>query len=140
MALEGQGVKFYWSTSTAASTAQKVGEVTGFNGPSGTASVIDVTNLDSTAKEKLIGLRDEGQISLDLSMSAADTGQVALRADRASRTKRAWVIQLTDTATTYIRGKGYCLGFSISGSVDNKIAASANIEITGALTYSTALA
>ncbi len=71
MAFESQGTEFFWSATTAATTAaaRLVGDVTDFSGPGGQASVIDITNLNSTAKEKLVGLRDEGQVSLSLNMA-----------------------------------------------------------------------
>lgn len=145
MAFEAQGTEFYWSTSTAASTAAGalVGEVTDFNGPGGQANIIDVTNLGSTAKEKLVGLRDEGQVSMSLNLSFSDAGQIALRADRASRTRRKCVIKFNDSTTDAAKTKaifdGYVLGFSVSGAVDDKVGANCVIEITGAVTYSSAI-
>ena len=146
MAFEAQNTEFYWSDSTAASTAaaRLVGEVTDFSGPGGQANIIDVTHLGSTAKEKLVGLRDEGQLSMSMNLSFSDTAQIALRADRATRTKRKCVIKFNDSATDAARTKaifdGYVLGFSITGAVDNKVSANAVIEITGAVTYSSAIA
>jgi len=141
MAIESQGTKLFWSSSTAASTSADtalIGEVTDFTGPGGQAAVIDVTNLLSTAKEKLIGLRDEGQLSMTLNFSATDKAQENLRVDRAARTKKRVTMKFVDTNTAIAIFKGYCLSYSISGAVDNKITANAVIEITGAVTYSTA--
>ena len=146
MAFEAQGTQFFWSSDTAASTADArlVGEVTDFSGPGGQASIIDVTHLNSTAKEKLVGLRDEGQVSMTLNLSFSDAGQVALRADRATRSRRKCVIKFNDNTTDAAKTKaifdGYCMGFSITGAVDNKVSANAVIEITGAVTYSSAIA
>lgn len=145
MAFEAQGTEFYWSTSTAASTGagSLVGQVTDFSGPGGQANIIDVTHLNSTAKEKLVGLRDEGQLTMSLNLSFSDAAQIALRADRASRTMRKCVIKFNDNTTDAAKTKaifdGYCLGFSVSGAVDNKVSANAVIEITGAVTYSSAI-
>ena len=145
MAFEAQGSEFYWSTSTAASTAagSLVGEVTDFSGPGGQSAVIDVTNLNSTAKEKLIGLRDEGQLTMSLNLSFTDAAQIALRADRATRTRRKAVIKFNDNTTDAAKTKaifdGYVLGFSVSGAVDDAVRANAVIEITGAVTYSSAI-
>ena len=142
MAFESQGTEFFWSTVTtiaSTSTGCMVGEITDFSGPGGQAAVIDVTNLNSTAKEKLVGLRDEGQLSLSLNLSFSDTAQTAIRTDRANRTKRKCVIKFNDSTVDLTRTKAvfdaYCLGFSISGAVDNKVSAAAVIEITGAVTY-----
>ena len=146
MAFEAQGTEFFWSSDTAASTAaaRLVGEVTDFSGPGGQASIIDVTHLNSTAKEKLVGLRDEGQVSMSLNLSFSDAGQIALRADRATRSRRKCVIKFNDNTTDAAKTKaifdGYCMGFSITGAVDNKVSANAVIEITGAVTYSSAIA
>ena len=146
MAFEAQGTQFFWSSDTAASTADArlVGEVTDFSGPGGQASIIDVTHLNSTAKEKLVGLRDEGQVSMSLNLSFSDAGQIALRADRATRSRRKCVIKFNDNTTDAAKTKaifdGYCMGFSVTGAVDNKVSANAVIEITGAVTYSSAIA
>jgi hypothetical protein len=145
MAVESQGTIFFWSTSTAASTAAAVAiaQVVGFNGPSGNANVIDASHLGSTAKEKMIGLRDEGQVSLDVNFLPTDGGQTALRADRASRTMRKAVIKLndntSDAATTKITFDAYVSGFSITGAVDQVVKGNITLEITGACTYSSVI-
>ena len=80
-----------------------IGQITGFNGPSGSAGVIDVTSLASTAKEKLMGLRDEGQVTLDVLYDPATADASlhnALKEDRATRTLRKFEIALTDQAST----------------------------------------
>ena len=142
MAFEAQGTQFFWSTVTtvaSTSTSCMIGEITDFSGPGGQANVIDVTNLNSTAKEKLVGLRDEGQLSLSLNFNYSDTAQAAIITDRANRTKRKCVIKFNDSTDDKVKTKAlfdaYCLGFSVSGAVDNKVSANAVIEITGAVTY-----
>lgn len=137
MAINTQGCVLYWSTTTTLSTNIQIGNVVGFNGPSGNANVIDVSHLGSTAKEKLIGLRDEGQIGLDCLFSPSDTGQTKLRECRANRTQGNWAIKMTDTAITMLNGHGYCSGFAITGAVDQVVKANITIEISGAVTYST---
>jgi hypothetical protein len=138
MALESQGVSIFISTATTVhATSQQIGEVTDFTGPGGAAAIIDVTHLNSLAKEKLVGLADEGQLSMSLNYVSTDTGQLALQADRAARTKRAFDIKFTDTATAVAHFKGYVMQFSVSGAVDNKITAQSVIEITGAVTWTT---
>ena len=52
-----------------ATAFETIPNVVSFQGPGGQASVIDVTNLASTAKEKRVGLRDEGQLSLSFQFS-----------------------------------------------------------------------
>lgn len=118
-----------------------IGEVVGFNGPSGAANVIDVTNLGSTAKEKRIGIRDEGQLTLDINFSPTDGPQMAMKNDRANRTLREYEIRLTDAVTGYIptalNFDAYVTGFAISGSVDNVVKGSLTLEITSAVKWIT---
>lgn len=138
MAIESQGTIVFWSTSTALSTAQSVAGFMSFNGPSGSAAVIDITTLQSTAKEKQMGLPDEGQISFDAIYLSTDVGQIALRTDRASRTRRKVAIQLTDSSTQLLHADAFCTGFSVTGAVDDVLKASYTLEITGPLTFTTA--
>ncbi len=147
MAIESQGTVIYWSSagSTSASTAaaNAIGEVVGFNGPSGSANVIDITHLGSTAKEKMVGLRDEGQLTMDVNFVPTDAVQTRLRTDRANRSLRKCVIKLndntTDAATTKIIFDAYCSGFSAQGAVDQAMKGSITLEIAGACTYSSAI-
>jgi hypothetical protein len=143
MAIESQGTEFYWGDTTALSTASTnmVGEVKTFNGPSGSAKVIPITHLGSTAAEKLIGLRDEGQITFECNLATTNPAQMKIVADRNARTKKAWIIKLndnsSDTAKMRLKGDGYCTGFAISGGVDDVIKANITLEITGAVAWST---
>lgn len=115
----------------------RIAAVTGFNGPSGSAGVIDITSLDSTAKEKLIGVRDEGQLSLDVLLDNEATAlQTALIEDRATRTKRTFDITFTDEPDSSSQPSGsnfdgYVSGFSVTGAVDDAVKAAITIEIDG---------
>jgi hypothetical protein len=118
-----------------------VGEVTDFSGPGGQAAVIDVTHLGSTAREKRIGIRDEGQMTLGVNFLPADPAQIALRADRASRTMKKVVIKFNDTTEASSQKAvfdAYCSGFSISGGVDQKVSGQVVLEVANAVTYTTA--
>ena len=84
-------------------TFETIPNVVSFQGPGGQASVIDVTNLASTAKEKRVGLRDEGQLSLSLHFNPDDTVHQGLRTDRANRTRRQFKITFTDTTPAATR-------------------------------------
>ena len=128
-ALESQGVTLEWD-------GTNIGEVVSFNGPGGSASIIDVTHLGSTRREKRMGIADEGQISFDINLLPSDAGQIKLRDDRAARTERTCRLFLTDTGGTILTMDAYCTQFSVQGSVDNKIQGSVTLEITGAVNWS----
>jgi hypothetical protein len=109
----------------------EVGEITDFDGPSGSASVIDTTNLQSTAKEKLMGLPDEGQFSLTINRQPDDAGQLAVSAARKARTEKNFKLTLSDGSV--LSFAGYVLGDTWSGGVDGKVSGSITIEISGAV-------
>lgn len=142
MAFESQGTILYWSTSTAASTnsSDAIGNIIDFNGPGGQANVIDITHLGSTAREKLIGLRDEGQVSMSMLMTYSSVdGQERLRSDRATRTRRKCVIQFNDSTVELNKGKAIfdaaVLGYSVTGAVDDAVKANVVIEVLNAVTW-----
>jgi hypothetical protein len=140
-ALEAQGVILQRGDGATTEVFTEVAEVTSFNGPGGSASVVDVTHLRSTAKEKRMGLRDEGQISFECNLIPSDEAQTGLRTDRANRTLRNFKFLLTDdpggsgSSPTTLEFSAFVLNFSISGSVDGKIAASITLEISGDVTW-----
>ena len=139
--LESQGSTFFWdqtAASTDASTAAGalVGQIVAINGPSGSAGKIDVTNLGSTAKQFLMGIRDEGDISIDVIYDPDDVGQAGMFTDRGTRTLRNFLWRHGST-TVNIKGFGYCTGFSITGAVDDALKATFTVAITGAVEATT---
>ncbi len=134
-AIESQGVQLQRGDGGSPETFTTIAEVTDFDGPSGNASVIDVTHLQSTAKEKIMGLMDEGQITFSGNLVPGDAAQQGLRDDRTNRTLRNFKLILTDAASTTLSFSAYVLNFSISGSVDDKVAFSCTLEISGPVTW-----
>ena len=117
-----------------ASTFETIPNVVSFQGPGGQASVIDVTNLASTAKEKRMGLRDEGQLSLTLHFNPDDTVHQGLRSDRTNRTRRQFKITFTDATPITWTFYGFVTQFSVQGGVDAVVESSVTIEIDGDIT------
>lgn len=122
----------------ATDTFLAIGCVKSWDGPGGSASIIDATCLSSTAKEKLIGLRDEGSISLTMNRLFDNTGQNELKDARASRQLRNFKIEYQDADNTVGSFTGYVMEFSTSGGVDALVEASTAIEISGPYTEATA--
>jgi hypothetical protein len=111
----------------------KIGGVTGFSGlGGGSSAVIDTTDLDSSAKEKAMGVPDEGQVTITMIATPKDVGQIALRTARATQAKAQLTITLTD-GTKYVADV-YVLTFERNGDQDDVIKISCNMEITGAVT------
>ena len=116
-------------------TMQAIGQVVSFNGPSMTANPIDTTTLIDTAKTKLIGPYDGGQIALSviLDNEASNANlHLELEDDMRARTKRVFDIVFTESATTpsAVWCEGYISGFTITGSVDNALKADITLSIS----------
>lgn len=120
-----------------------IGEVVDFNGPGGSSPVINITHLQSTAVEKLIGIPDEGQLSITLNYNPTDAGQAGLRTDRAGRVKNLYDIIFHDTTISASAMPsraaffGYCIQFGIAGNQNDKVVANSVMEVSGAVQYST---
>ncbi len=113
-----------------------IGEVVSFDGPGGKATIIDATHLQSTAKEKLAGLPDEGEISMTLNFVPSDAQQTGLRNDRAARTKRNFKIVFTDAGAETASFSAYVLEYKLSVKPDSKVELAVTLEITGPISWS----
>lgn len=140
MAYEAHNTKFFFSNTTASSTASTclIGGVVTYNGPGGNAAVINVTHLLSTAHEKLQGLPDEGQITLACNYLSTDDAQILLRSARMARAKRSLRMKMVQDSTIIFDADVYCTQFAPAGGVDAKSDLAVTLEITGAGTWSTA--
>lgn len=132
-AITAQGTKIQIGTGSPV-TYNDIGEINSFNGPGGSAAVIDVTTLSSTAKEKRMGLQDHGQISFEINYVPSDTQHAALKAAKASMALTPFKIIFSDN--TIWSFNAFVLAVSISGAVDGVIKGSVTLEITGDITES----
>jgi predicted secreted protein len=111
---------------------QNITEVSSINGPTGSAPIIDVTDLSSTGKEKQPGLMDEGQVTLEINYIPTNAVHELLRAVRASR--ELHLFRITFVGGTTFTFSAYVVGFSVTNAVDQVMKASVTLEITGAVT------
>ena len=78
-ALESQGMALYIDRGDVSPTSwTQIPEVKNINFRTGSAAVIDVTDLSSTAKEKRMGLADEGQCTFTLNYRPANGAHAEL--------------------------------------------------------------
>jgi hypothetical protein len=115
---------------------ETIAEISSFNGPGGSAQVIDVTDLSSTAKEKRMGLHDNGQLSFECNYLPGDAEHEALRDAKESGLIQSFQIAFTDNEDTVWQFSGFVIGFAVSGAVDGVVKASVTIEISGSITVS----
>jgi hypothetical protein len=129
LAIETQGTKLYVSDAGSPQSYTQVKELVSFTAFDGEAAEIDITNLDSTAKERLMGLQDWGRLSGEFNYVRGDAGQAIMLTAKRDRTKRAFKFQLSDDY--YYEFEGFVMNAPISGGVDAKTDRSFSILITG---------
>jgi hypothetical protein len=102
---------------------------------SGSASEIDVTNLASTAKEKRLGLVDNGGFSLGIHHSNADPGQAALTARRADGAAVNMKVILPSGTTPTASFSALIKKFSKNAAVDGVVEGRVDVTVNGAITW-----
>lgn len=122
-------------TITAAGTATplswvKVENLVSFKGFDGQAGELDVTDMDSTAKEFLIGLQDWGTFSFDVNRDQNDAGQQAVDASKRAGTQKSYKLTLPNNKTKTFNA--YCKNSPLEGGVDQVLkSAGVTLRITG---------
>lgn len=103
---------------------------------SGSASEIDVTNLASTAKEKRLGLVDNGGFSLAIHHSNADAGQTQAQARRLDGAAVNMKIILPSGSTPTASFSALIKKFSKNAAVDGVVEGAIDVTVNGAVTWS----
>lgn len=132
--LLAQGAGIFLSDDASPEVYTEIDQVVSIAGPDGSSAEIDVTALDSTAKEFVMGLPDEGNVTLETIHDPASTQHEALRAARAAQTLKHFQIRLTDSPQSTYTFFAYVTGFSMNLGVDASITASYTLRISGAVT------
>lgn len=112
-----------------------IGEIQTFTGPGGTANEIDITSLESTAKEFLVGLPNEGDFTFKGNFVPTNAGQIGLRNDRASGVLRNFKLYLTDAGPTTYTFAARVMQFSIDAGVDDAVRLNVSLKISGLGTW-----
>lgn len=128
------GLTITAGTATATPTTYTdVANVDSFNGLDGSASKIDKTDFDSTAKEFMLGLVDNGNLSFNVNDDGDDAGQQAVEAARVAGARKAFKIVLPAGGTPTLSFFGYVMKFGMSGQVDGKVQRTVDVAIDGAV-------
>lgn len=110
---------------------------------SGTATEIDVSDLQSTAKEFVLGLADNGSMTLSGFYDPNDEGQRTLETLRETSASNAFRVGVRNalsvgspTGFTTLSFTGFVQTFPISLGVDQAVTFTVTVRITGAITKS----
>ena len=135
-ALLSQGMTIGVGDAASPEVFATITEVNSIDGPSGTAPEIDVTDLSSTAREFVLGLEDEGEISLDLNYIPTNTQHSQLRTDKNDGTQRNYQIEFTDSPASKWTFAAIVKSLSINNAVDDKLKGSVTLRLTGSIVQS----
>ncbi len=104
-----------------------------FAGLDGSASEIERTNFDSTAKEFILGLFDPGAFAIEVDQDHSDAGQLALMTALITGVAKSFKLLLPNGNTATF--SAYVKKFNSQGAVDQAIRRSAELRICGSITW-----
>jgi hypothetical protein len=131
--LDSTGLAYTSGGTATPQTWTKINGLTSFDGIDGSADEVDTTDLDSTAKEFISGIRDEGKFGFEVKRLKTDAGQIAMRAVLASGAVTALRLTTPDqsTATFNVLVKT----FPMSGGVNAVLKGKVDCKISGPVAY-----
>jgi hypothetical protein len=114
--LKTQGSELYLlDTFSSPTRVLKISNLTSVDSLGGAASDIDVTNLDSTAREYLVGLQDNGTASFGLNLDPKDESHQVMF-DIAGGDRYQWAIGCSDGTTAPTIAAGNPPAFTLPSS------------------------
>jgi hypothetical protein len=131
-AINSQGAIVEINTGTEQSpTWTNIANISSFSGLDGEGADIDVTNLQSVAKEFRVGLKDFGGFSMEIHADYSDAGQQALRS--AGVDVKQFQVTLSNS-TTLSFDAVVKNADSINVGIDAVVTGTVSLKITGAVT------
>lgn len=133
----GFKTKLYRDAAGDGSNWQQIAEVLDINGPELTQVIEDATHMDSPdgyAEKIAVGLREAGDITLQLHLLQDDASQLSLRADLNSSTVRNYRIVLP-TGTKRIQFSAFVASLNHSFPMRGKMVHDLTLSVTGKPTY-----
>lgn len=116
-----------------------IAAITSFSGPNETAPTVDVTTMDSTAREYITGLKDQGEITFDLIFVGSNAQQQGVRTDLTNGTTRNFKLVIPDKTLeadcTTLSFAGVVTQFALTGQTDDAWRGSVTIKLSGAGTW-----
>lgn len=134
--LHGKGTKFSRETVTPGTYAD-IAQVRAINGPTLSREVVDSTSQDSTGKDRefIAGLRDAGEVTLELLFDPDNTGHTDLRSDLSVDTLKNYRITFPDATPATCTFAGLVTRFEPRSPHDDLLVASVTVKISGAPTW-----
>lgn len=150
--LKTQGTELYLlDESDSGNEVRKIGQITSISGVGGEAGEIDITDFDSTAREFVTALKDNGSVSLELNWDPQDESHQTLDSIVGGDNKR-FVIACSEGATDVTYSSSFTLptdrttldfeagvrSFQKDASADEVWRGSVSMRVSGAITITPA--
>ncbi len=116
-------------------TFTAIADLDKFSGFDGQASEIDVTDLNSAAKEFKLGLIDNGGFTFSMNTVLSDPGQTAVRASRDSSTSRQYKLTFPSGTPSVATFTAYAKQVPVTGGVGGKLQSNVALRISGPVTW-----
>lgn len=112
--------------------------VSNISGPTGSRELIDVTALDSSGREYLVGLPDYGDLSFTLFYAPQDTQHALLFAafQAAGQTATNFTLTFTDSPATVYSFAALVQGFPMNFQGNSAVEVNVTLKLTGAVSSS----
>lgn len=107
-----------------------IANVKDFNGFEGTVTEVDVSNLQSQAKEFLPGLEDFGGLTCTVDLDPTDVGQIACMTAKSAQTVTYFLLTYP-SASVKRAFKGFVKKFGEQGQVDGALKSACEFRATG---------
>lgn len=113
--------------------ATTIAQVRDIGGPGLSMDTLDVTTHDSTDawREFVGGLKDGGEVSLELVWDPDNASQTLLRTDLDGRTVSTWSITFVDPTPAVVTFSALVTQFEPSANVEDELTVSATLKVTG---------
>ena len=118
------------------SSSTKVSEVSSVGTLELSANIIEFNSYGNDYKQKLVGQKDSGTLSLTLNWVAGDTSHTALKAKYDAGTPQVFAVKwISGSENAVAQFTGYLSAFSIDTPVEDVVSANVEIAIDGAVAF-----
>lgn len=119
----------------------KVAEVSSVGTLELSANIVEYNSYGNTHKQKLVGQKDSGTLSLTLNWQPGDASHTALKAKYDDGGKQTFAVRwVSGTENATAQFTGYISSYSIDTPVEDVVTANVEIAIDGAVAFDLATA
>lgn len=150
MALKTKGTHLYFIDPATPDTVHRIGCPTSITGPSSPIDQIEVTCLESTAREYTGGLKSPGTAQFTINLDFTDSSHVLLKELFTAGTDLKWALGYSDgtanptaltgdfvfpTTRSYFSFEGYISDFTEQFDLNAVVVSNVSIQVSGETTW-----